>query len=211
MIRIICVCASLFFTSCKYNLNRKDQLNGLKRVELNLIDSLGAIVFDCPNRYDTSFSWTHFSDCNTCHDQKYRFQTKRAAILKETGWASIAPTDSIDRLTIKHKLDISIFPKDTSKNGALHESLKENLKYTKSSMRMIGDTIYKINDRYFSVFTLESVDSLIKKEVLGVTNIKGNDVIFDCELITGKNDTIGSAFVANSISLINSIIIKDGK
>jgi hypothetical protein len=40
---------------------------------IKLADSLGALTISLPSRYDTSFSWTHHSDCGpSCDEIKYR-------------------------------------------------------------------------------------------------------------------------------------------
>ena len=47
-------------------------LNAIK-IKLQLEDSLGAIDFFVPVRYDTSISWVDYSDCGkSCDKRKYR-------------------------------------------------------------------------------------------------------------------------------------------
>ena len=76
----------LFILSCNNTSLKKKSTGDLKRMDVYLNDSVGVISFNEPIRYDTTFSWIHYSDCNTCHEQKYRFQSKRNPIIKETGY-----------------------------------------------------------------------------------------------------------------------------
>lgn len=200
----------MLFFSCT-NTSLQEERHNSNRIEVFLIDSMGRVTFNSPDRYDTSFSWTHYSDCNSCHEQKYRFQSKQNVILKESGFYWNDPDDSVDRFTISYKKYFPFNESDTSKDLASHAYFKKDLMFTRKKMEVVRDTIYKINDRYFSIFELENSDSIIKKEVLAITTINGNPINFSCELMTGKNDSISRYFFKSSISLINSIIIKNGK
>jgi hypothetical protein len=74
-------------------------------------------------------------------------------------------------------------------------------------MKVIKDTIYRINGRYFSIYELENSGSTVKREVLATTTINGNTIKFSCELIKQKDDSAARDFFANSVNLINSIVI----
>lgn len=176
-----------------------------KKIEINLIDSLGIVITNVPARYDTFFSWVHYSDCNTCHIQKYRAQTKMTPILKESGFYWDEPNDSVDRLTISHNQYLPFHVNDTTMILTRHSYFKNDLKFTRKGMRILADTIRKINDRYFSVFELENSDSIIRKELLAITTIKGDFINFSFELVTNKDDTRIQNFFVNSSKFINSI------
>jgi hypothetical protein len=200
----------IFCHSCKNSpfpgLFTKD----LKKVEITLIDSLSKITVNVPVRYDTAFSWIHYSDCNTCHVQKYRIQSKGTPIVKESGFYWDRPGDSVDRLTISHNHYLPGYVNDTTNLG-IHSLFKDDLKYTRRGMKILKDTIQKINDRYFSIFELQSSDSVIRKEVFAITTINGNFLNFSCELVRRKENSITRAFFINSANLVNSIIVKSVK
>jgi hypothetical protein len=182
-----------------------------KTVDVQLIDSLGTINLSVPLRYDTSFSWVHYSDCGKpCNEQKYRFQTKDLPLIKESGWMWTEPKDSVDRFTISHTLDYPFHDGDTVKNIVRHNHLKEQLTSNPGNPPIIFDTIQKINDRYFSIITMEKSDSVQVRKVLAATTIKNNLIKFQYELLTRKNDSISKSFIKNSINLIKTIRISKG-
>lgn len=202
---------SVLLFSCTNASLEDRQHGGLNRIEVQLIDSFGVITFDSPRRYDTSFSWTHYSDCNTCHEQKYRFQSKINPIIKESGWLVDIPKDSVERFTISHKRYYPFHESDTMKDLASHNNFKRELSFKRRYMKMISDTIYRINDRYFSVFELENADTTNRKEVVALTTINGNYINFSCELVSGKRGSTEHDFFKNSINLINSIVIQNNR
>lgn len=176
-----------------------------KKMEIKLIDSLGIVIANVPARYDTFFSWTHYSDCNTCHIQKYRVQTKNTSILKESGFYWDEPNDSVDRFTISHNQYLPFDVNDTTMILTRHSYFKNDLKFTRKGMRILADTIRKINDRYFSIFELEKSDSIIRRELLAISTIKGDFINFSFELIVNKRDARTRDFFVKSSNFINSI------
>jgi hypothetical protein len=204
----------VFFISCNDVAEKRDtpQLpRNSKTVELQLIDSLGQVNLSVPLRYDTSFSWVHYSDCGKpCNEQEYRFQPKNLPLIKESGWMWTEPKDSVDRLTISHSMDYPLHDGDTAKNIVRHAHLKEQLISNPQNPPIIFDTIQKINDRYFSIIAMQKSDSIRIKKVLAVTTIKSNEIKFIYELLTRKNDSISKNFIKNSIDLIKTIRINKG-
>lgn len=204
----------VFFISCNDVAEKRDtpQLpRNSKTVELQLIDSLGQVNLSVPLRYDTSFSWVHYSDCGKpCNEQEYRFQPKNLPLIKESGWMWTEPKDSVDRLTISHSMDYPFHDGDTAKNIVRHAHLKEQLISNPQNPPIIFDTIQKINGRYFSIIAMEKSDSVQIKKVLAVTTIKSNEIKFLYELLTRKNDSISKNFIKNSIDLIKTIRINKG-
>ena len=79
--------AMLLHLSCKNSSSEKDSFRipeNSKRINLQLIDSLGVVSFAIPGEYDTTFSWIHEGDCGKpCDEQKYRFQSKKLPIIME--------------------------------------------------------------------------------------------------------------------------------
>lgn len=214
MNRLFIIILATFFISCNDVAEKKGTYllpDNSKAVKVQLLDSLGIINFSVPTRYDTSFSWIHYSDCGKpCDEQKYRFQPKELSLLKESGWIWTEPKDSVDRFTISHTLDYPFHDGDTAKNIVRHNHLKEQLKSNPQNPPIIFDTIQKINDRYFSIITMEKSDTVQVKIVLAVTTIKSNLIKFQYELLTTKNDSISKKFIKNSLNLIKTIRISKG-
>lgn len=214
MNRLFIIILATFFISCNDVAEKKGTYllpDNSKALKVQLLDSLGIINFSVPPRYDTSFSWIHYSDCGKpCDEQKYRFQPKELFLLKESGWIWTEPKDSIDRFTISHTLDYPFHDGDTAKNIVRHNHLKEQLKSNPQNPPINSDTIQKINDRYFSIITMEKSDTVQVKKVLAVTTIKSNLIKFQYELLTRKNDSISKNFIKNSLNLIKTIRISKG-
>lgn len=202
--KILAVIVTLCY-SCNNSRFNKESVSDSKKIVITLVDSLGIISVNVPERFDTSFTWTHYSDCNTCHIQKYRVQTKNTPILKESGFYWDEPNDSVDRFTISHNQYLPFHVNDTTMILTMHSYFKNDLKFTRKGMRILADTIRKINDRYFSIFELEKSDSIIRRELLAITTIKGDFINFSFELITDNDDTRFQNFFVNSSKFINSI------
>jgi hypothetical protein len=183
-----------------------------KTVQVQLINSLGMVTLSVPLRYDTSFSWIHYSDCGKpCDEQKYRFQPKALRVTNESGWLWLGePKDSVERFTISHTRDFPFNDGDTAKNIVRHNHIKAQLLSNPESLPIIFDTIQKINGRYFSIIEMAKYDTLQSKKVLAVTTIKNNVIRFQYELLTTKNDSIAKSFIKNSIDLIKTIRISKG-
>jgi hypothetical protein len=193
------------------NQNESQFSEGTKTVQIQLIDSLGIVTVSLPLRYDTNFSWVHFSDCGKpCDERKYRFQSKGLPALQESGWIWSEPTDSVERMTISHVMDFPFHEGDTSKNVIRHKHIKGQLMFNPKNPPIVFDTVQKINDRYYSIFVMEKADSMQSKKVLAVTTIKSNEIRFLYELLTQKNDSISKEFIKNSLDLIKSIRISKG-
>lgn len=193
-------------------LNKYRLPENAKTVQITLIDSLGVVTLFIPNRYDTSFSWIMQSDCGKpCEEQKYRFQPKVLRITKETGFIWLGePKDSVDRFTISHARYFPFHDGDTSKDMVRHNHIKASLIVDPENLRIIFDTVQKINDRYFSIFEMEKSDSIESKKILAATTIKGNLIKLQFELLTKKNDSISKNFIKNSIDLIQTIRLSKG-
>lgn len=216
-LEILLVFSITLFIGCNGSLDkdksqRKKIADDSKFIELPLLDSLGLISFNIPLRYDTNFSWIYRSDCGKpCESQMYRFQSKELPITKESGWLWLGePKDTVDRFTISHSKYIIFYDGDTAKNIIRHNHIKEELASNSANPKIVFDTIQKINDRYFSIIQMENTDSIYSKKVLAVTTIKNNQIKFQCELLTKKNDSIAKNFFTNSMDIIKSIQIKKG-
>ena len=74
-----------------------------KTEKINLEGGLGSLTVSLPLRYDTTFTWIHYSDCGKpCEKRKYRFQPKTLPVYPETGFRYKRLGDSIDQFTIIH-------------------------------------------------------------------------------------------------------------
>jgi hypothetical protein len=182
--------------------------NPPNRIRIELIDSLGTVTFNKPDRYDTSITWVHHSDCGKpCDEQKYRFQSKNNPILKESGWGWFDDRkDSIDQFTISHSSYLPVQEDHIEKDSANHKIIKQQLLYTRQAMSSF-DTLIKINNRMFSFFQFESADSVYRKEIIAITTFRGIEIKFVCEFRSTRNDSTTRSFMNNSISLIHSIVI----
>jgi hypothetical protein len=117
---LIFLCFTILCHSCDPSASVKQSGQFLKKLKIRLGDKLGTITLNVPMEYDTSFSWVHYSDCNTCHVQKYRVQSKMTPILKESGFVWSRPKDSVDRFTISHNQYLPISTEDTGKSVSNH-------------------------------------------------------------------------------------------
>jgi hypothetical protein len=214
MTRILTIAILMLLISCS-DLSKDKKINQLpedaKNVQVELIDSLGMVTLSLPMRYDTGFSWVHYSDCGKpCDEQKYRFQPKELPIIKESGWVWSEPKDSVERFTISHKMDFPFHDGDTARNMVRHNHIIEQLKSNPQNPPIVFDTIQKIDGRYYSIIVMDKSDSMQSKKVLAVTTIKNNEVKFQYELLTRKNDLTERDFIKNSIDFIKTIHISKG-
>ena len=188
-----------------------------KIVVIKLADSLGNVTMTLPIRYDTSFTWTHYSDCGKpCEKIKYRSQPKTLPITKESGWIWLGePKDSIERFTIVHSGYFPFHDKDdTSFIFKVHEHRKADIIQSPDTYKIKSDTVEKIGDRYFSIIAVDLYDTTnrqFSKKLLAVTSIKGNGIEFKFELLTKQNDSVTQKFIDNSIYFLRTIRLSNGK
>lgn len=188
-----------------------------KIVVTKLLDSLGNVTITLPMRYDTSFSWTHHSDCGKpCDRIKYRSQPKTLRITKESGWIWLGePKDSIERFTIIHS---GYFPfhdnNDTAFIFKFHQHQKENVIQDPDTYKIKSDTVEKIGDRYFSIIVVDLYDTAkaqYSKKLLAATTIKSNIIYFDFELLTKQKGHATDKFIDNSKYYLRTIQLSNGK
>ncbi len=180
-----------------------------RNVIISLADSLGTISITLPKRYDTSFNWTHYSDCNTCHYIKYRVQPKNLPLIKESGWYWREPKDSVERFTITH----SIFMPSRQITDSLNiffqkERQKEELK--RLGQEVLSDTLLRINNTYYSIIRqnfFDTYDTLYKQTLLCGSSIKGNFVNLNFERFS-KRPLLNDSFVKNAEYFLKTISIQ---
>ncbi len=188
-----------------------------KIVVTKLVDSLGNMTITLPTRYDTSFSWTHYSDCGKpCEKIKYRSQPKTLKITKESGWIWLGePKDSVERFTIIHS---GYFPfhdnDDTSFISKFHQHQKANVIQNPDTYKIKSDTVEKIGDRYFSIIAIDLYDTAkaqFSKKLLAATSIKSNIIYFDFELLTKEKGSATDEFIDNSKYYLRTVRLSNGK
>lgn len=188
-----------------------------KIVITKLADSLGNMTMSLPKRYDTSFTWTHYSDCGKpCEKIKYRSQPKTLPITKESGWLWFGePKDSIERFTIVHSGYFPFYDNDdTSYIFKVHKHQKADIIQSPETYKIKSDTVEKIGDRYFSIITIDLYDTAngqFSKKVLAATSIRGNGIVFNFELLTKQKDSMTQKFIDNSMYFLKTIRLSNGK
>jgi len=216
---ILSILPFLIITSCNY-LPQVDTIQlspePLLIQQIKLVDSLGCISFSIPVRYDTTFIWTHYSDCGKpCNKIKYRFQPKSLIITKESGFVWTGePKDSIERFTIIHSAYIPFHDNtDSSSIFQYHHHKKQDILTDPDTYKIKSDTLEKIGDRYYSIIVIDLYDSLknqYSKKLLATTTIKSNFVDFNYELLTKRNDSLTNNFINNSKYYLRTIRISNG-
>ena len=209
-----------FLASCKNNpetLGIQLPTEDFTTRTIKLADSLGTVNINRPSRYDTSFTWTHYSDCGKrCEKIKYRFQPSILKIVEESGWIwDNEPKDSTERLTISHS---GYFPFGDKSDSLLihsfHRVRKESIAQQPFSYPIKSDTIEKIGNRFFSIILIDTYDStfmLYAKKLQAMANIKNNEVYFDFELFTKQTSPTADNFINNAYAYLRSVRIDSAK
>src|SRR5688572_4337673 len=88
---VLIIVTFLFLLSCKSRTTQSEQPELLpensRTIVVKLIDSLGTVTINIPNRYDSFFQWTNTSDCGKpCNREQYRFQPKYLPGFEESGF-----------------------------------------------------------------------------------------------------------------------------
>jgi hypothetical protein len=179
-------------------------------IMVKLEDSLGTVSITLPKRYDTSFQWTHYSDCNGCEQWKYRFQSSSLPIYKESGFYWDVLEDSVENLTIVHSPSLHRRHHSDSVIFYFHNEEKIGPNQAPDTT-IIFDTLMKISDGYFSVVGREehSMDSIIFKQLKTQTFIGGTKVQLIFELKAKNRDPQTDNFLSNSFYYIKQISISD--
>ena len=189
-----------------------------KKQVVNLAGGLGTVTVSLPERYDTSFTWIHYSDCGApCEKRKYRFQPKVLPVNLENGYFYKTLVDSVDQFTIVHNPYIAAEDSDKTDNRDFIISFHDHKKFDiihDPRLRMIkSDTIEKIGDRYFSIIVIDMFDSAKKvysKKLLSTTTIKRGTIDFNFELATRQKDSLTNNFIDNAKYYLRTIHISDG-
>jgi hypothetical protein len=185
---------------------------------VNLTGGLGTVSLSLPVRYDTMFTWIHYSDCGQpCEKRKYRFQPKMLPVNAETGYFYKTLKDSVEQFTIVH--NPYIFPGDSDKPDnrdfiiSFHDHKKYYVTHDPRLLTIKSDTIEKIGDRYFSIIVIDKFDSATSvyyKKLLSTTTIRMGTIDFNFELTSKRNDSMTEKFIDKAKFYLQTIRIVAG-
>lgn len=190
-----------------------------KSVKVDLKGGLGVISLLLPDRYDTTFTWVHYSDCGKpCEKRKYRYQPKALPVFPETGYFYKPLSDSVDQFTIVHNPYIPTEdfdnPDDKEFMTSFHDHKKWNIIHDPSLQKITSDTIEKIGGRYFSVITIDMYDSAsheYSKKLLSSTTLRKGTIDFNFELLTRLNNALTKSFIDDARYYVRSIRFESDK
>jgi hypothetical protein len=200
-------------SACHYNNTSvpKVPLINARDTVINFNDSIGSLAVSVPDRYDTFFKWTQYSDCSLCGTVRYRFQRKSLPIFKESGWYWKDREDSVDQLTLIH-LQYLIHSDSMSNERMKYEHAKLVYEAKIDPVVFHGqrftDTLMLINKKPFSFISSEKFDSaseIYSKAYWSATLVKGNLTQFQFTLITKTNDSITQNFIRDCRNLAERI------
>lgn len=184
-----------------------------KLVKVNLENGLGTITIALPGRYDTTFTWIHYSDCGkVCEKRKYRYQPKDLPIYPETGFHYKELTDSMDQFTIVHNPYIPVTDSDNTDDKSFiysyHDHKKWDIIHDPSLRQVTWDTVEKIGDRYFSVIVIDSYDSAtatFSKKLLSTSTIRKGTIDFNFDLLTKRKGPFTDNFINDAEYYLSTI------
>lgn len=182
--------------------------------EFKLIDSLGTISMDLPERTDTFFSWIQESDCGKpCEQGDYRFQSKKNRIFKESGFYWVGePEDSVDQLSIYHQRPTFLKAHNDSLIIKMRNLLREDLLNNTQIGDLISDTLLKIGDRFFCIFLVSDINKIKgirNRRLIAFTTVKGTLLEFHYKLLSSHYDSILTHFFDRSLKNLMTVRIKD--
>ena len=184
-----------------------------KTEKIILEGDLGVVTLSLPVRYDTTFTWIHYSDCGKpCEKRKYRFQPKTLPVYPETGFRYKRLGDSIDQFTIIHNPYLMAGDSDNPGNKSFimsyHDHKKWDIIHDPFFRQIKSDTIEKIGDRYFSIIVIDRYDTANKqyfKKLLSTTTFKKGAIDFNFELLTKQKDPLTENFIENAKKYLRTI------
>jgi hypothetical protein len=187
-----------------------------RKVVVKLADSLGIITMYIPERYDTGFSWLHYSDCKPCHEMKCRFQSTLSEIQMEDGYLWTEQRDCFEQLTIIYEPYDNPPPRhvrrmDTTgmyQNRAFGQHLREQKKYWRSNKQLVLDTCYNIYDRPLYATAIREYDADKKRYtylLTAETFAWSREIEFKFKLVTDKQDSVSANFIKNAAEIIQTI------
>jgi hypothetical protein len=183
---------------------------------IKLEGNLGVVSLSLPARYDTIFTWIHYSDCGApCEKRKYRLQPKTLPVYMETGFHYKPLNDSVEQFTIVHNPYIPAADSDKTNNKdfiiSFHDHKKFYIIHDPALRTIKSDTIEKIGDRYFSIIVIDKYDTAnaaYSKKLLSTTTIKRGTIDFNFELLSKKKDSLTENFIDEAKYYLRTIRIE---
>ncbi|NIG54908.1 hypothetical protein [Chitinophaga sp. Cy-1792] len=189
-----------------------------RTMDIQLKDTcLGLLTMAIPERYDTSFSWTDFSDCYSCGFEKYRLQPATLPIDKESGFIYFhQQADSVDNITIAYS-PITKFDHPSRPDSATivrhHKEFIRNLRQSckEEGLEMPVDTMLLVNHRLISVviYMPEERKGVRCDKIEAYVNMAGYGASITYNLKSKPSDTLHEHFVDRTMCLIKTICTKD--
>ncbi|SFO77983.1 hypothetical protein SAMN05428949_6608 [Chitinophaga sp. YR627] len=181
-----------------------------KKVVARLMDSLGTVTLYIPERFDTSFTWIHWSDNSPSDLTKCRFQSKKDVIFKESGFFYEMREDSVDQLTISYPAHLSeIKDGHTAWIRQMNEQFRIfSATEGRKADEILIDTSFTVRDRLFSVTGTRFYARAIKRtlyELNAVTAVRGLPIKFEFKIIQQGEYLISEKFVSDAIDVIKTI------
>lgn len=213
------ICFVLLFVSCdqvsENNASPPAAPEDSKTQKINLAGGLGIVTVSLPLRYDTTFTWVHYSDCGKpCEKRKYRFQPKVLPVYPETGYYYKPLNDSIEQFTIIHNPYIATDDSDKTDNQSFitffHDHKKFEITHDPALREIKWDTIEKIGDRYFSIIVIDRYDTVkaqYSKKLLSATTLRRGTIDFNFELLSRRKDSLTEKFIDKAKYYVRTIRI----
>ncbi|MBV7531189.1 hypothetical protein [Chitinophaga sp. sic0106] len=186
--------------------------------EIHLKDTcLGTLQMAIPDRYDTSFTWKHHSDCHTCGNEKLRYQRKAQPIDKESGFFyRHVQADSVDNITVAYSSISKYDHLQKQDNATIARAFREWLAMENSHWKEMGiktprDTLMNIDHRCIPVviYAPKEKEGILCNKAEAYVNMRGYPVIITYLLKAKASDTLCKHFTERTLELINSIKLPD--
>jgi hypothetical protein len=212
--RKILILSLVIFAGCHLSENKNIvPPEASKKHIVNLTGGIGTITLSLPARYDTTFTWIHYSDCGApCEKMKYRFQPKTLPVNMENGYFYKTLRDSVEQFTIVHNPYIPAEDSDKTDNRdfiiSFHDHKKFDITHNPRLRIIKSDTIEKIGDRYFSIIVIDKYDTasaVYSRKLLSTTTIKRGTIDFDFELTTRQKDSLTDNFINDAKYYLRTI------
>jgi len=217
------ICFVLLFAACNETSENSTTTPAVpedsKTNVVTLAGGLGIVSISLPLRYDTTFTWIHYSDCGKlCEKRKYRFQPKILPVYPETGYHYKPLNDSIEQFTIFHNPYIAADDSDQTDNQSFitlfHDHKKFEITHDPALRNIKWDTIEKIGDRYFSIIVIDLYDTAkaqYSKKLLSTTTLKRGTIDFNFDLLTRRKDSLTEKFIDKAKYYVRTIRIGSNK
>lgn len=160
-----------------------------------------------PIEFDTSYTWTRYSDYRCGAQRLIRFASTNYSMLQETGYLSLGVPDSLCQLTISQPE----FPECGGLDFLLDESyiydLAVNRLMENPSSRFEINEIRVINQRVFAVFAESyALEDMTNAYLQATTIIDGQEIVLTFSCL--RHDC--SDFVKHMEASLNTIRITAG-